>query len=485
MRQLHPFQRRVLHYIQQEQLAARGDVILVAVSGGPDSVALLHVLAALEESCGISRLAILHFDHQLRGPASTADKTFVEALAATFGLPVHASSADVHSYRREHRMSLEMAARACRHRFFREALTRFGANAIALGHNANDQAEEVLLRLLRGTGPPGMAGMLPKTADHLIRPLLGVTRSEILTYLEDQQLAFREDATNLDPAHQRNVIRHKILPLLEHHFHPRVVEVLCRHTQLAKAEESFWNELSATRWQVLCVSETPSRVVLDAERLLAAHPALQRRLLRLALDRLQGHRQGIQCTHLEALRRLLVRHGPGRSLHLPRSLQATLDGPLLILSAQPPEASHTAVPALMPLMEGPGTYQFPPLRLSLTIQDRPNPPEPPALPHAGGAIFLDADKIRWPLFLRFWKKGDRFQPLGLGGTKKLQDFFVDLKIPRRARGRVPLLCDQEKICWVVNYRLDDRVKLAPQTRRVLIISKTDLDWRPSEKGNYK
>ena len=474
MKQVHPFQQRVLQYIQQEQLVGRADAILVAVSGGPDSVALLHVLGALQECCGISRLTILHFDHQLRGAASTADKAFVETLATAFGLPFHAASADVRSYHHQHHISLEMAARKCRHRFFKDALTDFGANAIALGHTANDQAEEVMLRLLRGTGPAGMAGMLPKTADHLIRPLLGVTRREILAYLQDQQLSFREDTSNLNRTHQRNAIRHGILPLLEKHFHPRVVEVLCRHTQLAKTEESFWTELSANQWQTLCASETSSVIALDCQRLLARHPALQRRLLRLAIERLQGHLQGVYRGHIEALCQLLAHCTSGRAIQLPRGLQATVEGRFLILSTRPQEAPRTTTQAFKPLMDGPGIYQFPSLVLSLTIQDRPDILDTAALPDPGHTILLDADRIKWPLFLRSWEKGDRFCPLGLGGTKKLQDFFVDLKIPRRERSRVPLLCDQEKICWVVGYRLDDRVKLTPQTRRPLVISKTDL-----------
>lgn len=477
MTQLHPFQRGVLRTIQQEHLLEGTDSILVAVSGGPDSVALLHLLVTLREPCGITRLAILHFDHQLRGAASTADQAFVESLAKAFGLPFHTATADVHAYRQQHRISLEMAARFCRHRFFREALTRLGAGAIAMGHTANDQAEEILLRLCRGTGPSGMAGMLPKTADHLIRPLLGVSRREILAYLRDHQLDFREDASNFDPTHQRNIIRHEILPFLEKHFHPRLIEVLGRHTRLTQREESFWRELSANQWQALCASETPSRIALDRQRLLDQHPALLRRLLRLAIERLQGNLQAITCGHLEALCRLLAHSTPGRSLQFPRGLRATLEGPLLILSNQAEETPCTATQTFEPFMDGPGTYQFPSLGLCLTIQEQPGPPD---TPDSGHTIRLDADTIEWPLFLRTWEKGDRFHPLGLGGSKKLQDFFVDLKIPRRERHRVTLLCDQEKICWVMDYRLDNRVKITPQTRRLLVIKKTDLSRHPSE-----
>jgi tRNA(Ile)-lysidine synthase len=157
MKQLHPFARRVHHYIAQEQLIAPRDSILAAVSGGPDSVALLHVLVSLQELCGFTRITVLHFDHQLRADASAGDRDFVEALASALGLPFYTATEDVLSYRRRHHLSVEMAARECRHRFFRRAQTQLEAETIALGHTANDQAEELLLRLFRGTGPSGMA----------------------------------------------------------------------------------------------------------------------------------------------------------------------------------------------------------------------------------------------------------------------------------------------------------------------------------------
>ena len=472
MKRVHPFQRRVLQYIHQEQLIAGTDSILVAVSGGPDSVALLHVLVALQEFCGISQLAVLHFDHQLRGAASAADKVFVETLAATFGIPFHAASADVHSHRRQHRISLEMAARVCRQTFFREALIQFGANAVALGHTANDQAEEVLLRLFRGTGPAGMAGMLPKTADNLIRPLLCVTRKEILAYLGDQQLTFHEDSSNLDPAHQRNAIRHGLFPLLEKHFHPRVVEVLCRHTRLANEEEALWGELLANQWQALCVTETASRTTLDGQRLRHLHPALQRRLLRLAIQRLQGNLQGIYGRHLEALCKLVAHGTPHRSIQLPRGLRAMIEGEFLVLSAETRESPPPAGPEFTLTMNRPGHYRFSSFALSLIIRDPPGAADTRPFPNARHIAWLDADRIKWPLYLRSWQEGDRFCPLGLGGTKKLQDFFVDVKVPLGERRRVLLLCDQEKICWVLDYRLDDRVKVTPQTRQILTIEKS-------------
>ena len=473
MTPVHPFARRVLSYLHQQQLIAKRDSILVAVSGGPDSVALLHVLVSLREACGIRQIAVLHFDHQLRGGESTADRSFVMALAATLGLQVHTGSEDVRSYHRHRRISLEMAARACRQRFFEDALSRLEANGIALGHTANDQAEEILLRLFRGTGPSGMAGMRPRTTGGLIRPLLFATRKEILTYLHDQKLSFREDESNRDPAHQRNAVRHSLFPLLGKHFHPRVVEVLCRHARLAADEESYWRELLAPHWSAVCIAEAPSRIILSGRALLELHHALQKRLLRLAIERLRESLQGIYAAHIEALWKLLASGTPGRSIQLPDGLWAFLEENFLVLSREPQEPLPVILPDFRQTINGPGRYHFPPFELGLSLEHVSASTAATSFPDDPGTVWVDAGKLKWPLFLRFWKNGDRFHPLGLGGSKKLQDFFVDSRVPRRERGRVPLLCDQEKICWVVGYRLDDRVKVTPQTQQILIIEHCD------------
>ena len=474
MKRFHPFLRRVRHYLQREQLIVRNDSVLVAVSGGPDSVVLLHVLVCLREFCGISRIAVLHFDHQLRGDASAADRDFVKALAETFGLAFHAASEDVRAYQLRHRLSLEMAARACRHRFFREALSRFEANAIALGHTANDQAEEILLRLLRGTGPSGMAGMRSRTTGGLIRPLLFATRKDITAYLEDQQLSFREDVSNRDQAHQRNALRHSIFPVLESAFHPGVVEVLCRHTRLAAEEESCWQDLLATHWATVCTAESPSRIVLSRRDLLALHPALQKRLLRSAIERLQGNLQGVYAAPIEALCRMLAGRAPDRSISLPGGLWVLFEGGFLIFSREFQESIPPVGEDFILTMNGPGRYRYPSFGVSLGLEVIPSTEGAGPFPDGRDTAWLDAGRIKWPLFLRFWKHGDRFYPLKLGGSKKLQDFFVDSRVPARVRRRVPILCDQEKICWVVGYRLDDRVKVTPQTERILAIERSDL-----------
>jgi tRNA(Ile)-lysidine synthase len=462
----HQLQQQVLDHIRTHAIIREGDHVLVAVSGGPDSLALFHVLHALSSLLNIGQLSMIHLDHQLRGDASAKDARYVQDLAAQFGVPIITRSQDVPSYRREHRVSLEMAARACRRRFFFDVLRELGAQKVAVGHTATDQAEELLLRLFRGTGPSGLTGMKVSTPAGIIRPLLCVSREQILEYLSDQNLTFCVDSSNLELSCQRNILRHQLFPLLREHFHPRVVQTLCRCAELARDEESCWDAQIQGHWSSVCLEEKEDRLCLAASRLTELPAALQRRLLRFALERFCGHLQRIYAVHVEALRKLIFAGSSRKELHLPNRLRVIRSGEALVIGRR--------VPATLPLVErtveSPGTHVFADLWLHLQQEERsaPGAVDFRALSTLPQRVWLDADRLQWPLIVRSWRPGDRFQPMGLEGSKKLQDFFTDAKIPREQRCRIPLLCDQEKICWVMGLRLDDRVKITAETRRVLI-----------------
>lgn len=459
----------MLEFSARHGLISAGDHVLTAVSGGPDSTALVCLLDHLRGPLAIGRITIVHFNHGLRGAESDADSAFVRSLGERLHLPVVCGEEDVRRHRRGRTISLEMAARARRHRFFQEALARCSAQKIALGHTANDQAEEVLLRLIRGSGPSGLEGMRAAGERNLVRPLLFATRQEILAYLQDLNMPFREDSSNLEPVCQRNVLRLHVFPLLEEHFHPRVVGTLFRHTRLVAEEEDWWSGRMDDLWPEVCLSETEGCIDLDREALAGLHPALLRRVLRRAVERFRGHLMGISTAHILALCRLAAGEESGRSVHLPGGLRATTEG-LRILLRLASDASVQPPPALEELVvPSPGRYDY----AGLKVDIRAEPPPPPggdAIPASTpGTARMDAAKILWPMVLRPWKPGDRFQPLGLPGTKKLQDFFTDSKIPRAERHLVPILCDREKICWVVGRRLDDRVKVTSQTKEIIVV----------------
>jgi len=408
----------------------------------------------------------LHLDHQLRGEASAKDARYAQDLAAQFAIPIISRSQDVPSYQREHRVSLEMAARACRRQFFLETLRELGAQKVAVGHTADDQGEELLLRLFRGTGPSGLTGMKVSTPEGIIRPLLCVSREQVLEYLNDQNLTFRTDSSNQDLFCQRNILRHQLFPLLRERFHPRVVQTLCRCAELARDEENYWDAQIQSNWPRVCLEEKEDRLCLAAPRLAELPAALQRRLLRFALERFCGHLQRIYAVHVEALRGLILSDSSRKELHLPNRVRVIRSGDALVLSRGAPAAN----PLEERTVDSPGTHVFADFSLHLREEERSafGAADFRALSTLPRQVWLDADRLQWPLIVRSWRPGDRFQPMGLKGSKKLQDFFTDAKIPKEQRCRIPLLCDQEKICWVMGCRLDDRVKITARTKRVLI-----------------
>jgi tRNA(Ile)-lysidine synthase len=453
-------------------LITAGDHVLVAVSGGPDSVVLLHVLRALQAVLEVGQLTTVHLDHQLRGEESRQDAQFVRDLAARWELPCRCESVSVEGYRKDKGLSLEMAARECRQRFFGEALRDLGANSVALGHHADDQAEELLLRLLRGSGPGGLAGMPPRSPAGLIRPLLFATRQEILNYAHRHDLAYRQDSSNLTAFCQRNALRLEILPLLRNNLQPRLTKVLGRYANLVRDEEEAWKEILEGFWPKVVAEEEENRVSLEIAAMNRLPVAIRRRLLRRSLAAVRGHLQRIQEVHIEALLLLLKPAAHGKQIHLPGGLRGQRNAARLVIQA----GDFEAAPPLTPTsVAQPGTYTIPGLDLELTCRFLASDQVSTfsaAWPRTPECAWMDADQVSWPLMVRCWLPGDRFQPLGLGGTMKLQDFFTNARISRQQRWKIPILCDQQKICWVMGWRLDDRVKITRQTHRII-----EIRWR--------
>ncbi|MFZ2444986.1 MAG: tRNA lysidine(34) synthetase TilS [Syntrophobacteraceae bacterium] len=451
---------RAAGYIREHGLAAGGDHILAAVSGGPDSVALLDILIHLKDDIGIDRITVVHFDHGLRGEESEADAEFVRKLAQGAGLDFHSGSGDVRAFARSGKISIEMAARACRHAFFRKTAEMLGARKIALGHTANDQAEEVLLRLLRGAGPGGLKAMLPATAGGIIRPLLFAAREEIIEHLRARGLAWRFDSSNSEPFCRRNALRLRVFPVLKETFHPEVARTIARFADLARDEDSWWDIQVNEAWG-RCAELSGSGAALDLDAVRKLHPALLRRLLRFALEKVRGDLSGIQAVHLGPLFAMVFREMPGKSVRLPGQIEAVRRAGKLLLRIRDAGASSRGEGRMLEVA-GPGSYEFGAFVLEINAAAADERADrAPCGPHE---VFMDADRVKWPLHIRSWKPGDRFRPLGMKGSKKLQDFFTDSKVPREERWQIPILCDREKILWVAGLRMDDRAGAGPGTR---------------------
>ncbi len=464
-----PLAKRVLVSVRRKGLIPPGGRVLVAVSGGGDSVALLHLLAELAELDAVTLAGVAHLNHRLRPAASDEDERFCRDLATRFGLPVVVESVDVAEMARLDRISVEHAGHRARHRFFARAAERLGACRVALGHTIDDQAETYLLRLLRGAGAAGFSAIRPRLG-LVVRPLLRVSRAELRAYLASKQASFREDASNLDRCVPRNRIRHDLIPSLRA-YSPRVVEVLAREAEIARADEE-WLACAANKQGASLVQSTRGGVEVDAAGLAALHPALGRRVARDALVRVSGCAVGFD--HIERFRRL-AEEAPTR-VDFPRCRAERQEGVIRLtaragrgaVARVEPFAYRLAVPGEVSVPEagvtisaelaGPGLFR--PLTVSRPQTTGKQAPEQMVAVAAAG-----------PFAVRSWQPGDRFRPLGLEGhRKKLQDLFVDRKVSRAERARIPLVLDsRDRIVWVVGLGVGDDFRVTRSAASVLVL----------------
>ncbi|MBU1879453.1 MAG: tRNA lysidine(34) synthetase TilS, partial [Chloroflexi bacterium] len=483
-----------------------GDTLVVAVSGGPDSVCLLHVLRELCAAYGL-HLHVAHLNHQLRGAASDEDAVFVARLAAEWGIPATVSAYDVPAYQQAHGLSMEAAAREVRHVFLAGVAAATGAAGVALGHTASDQVETVVIHWLRGAGPAGLRGMLPdqtmripplvppivgqddtRRVSHvrLIRPLLAVTRAEVQTYCAVHHLPFRDDVSNLDETILRNRVRRQLLPVLRD-YNPGLDDTIRRSaTAMAEVSRFLQDQVNAT-WPAIVRDERPGAIAFDRPTWQSLDPVIQRGLVREAVSRLLwGAPLDLGWDHAEAVLNLAARSHVGAETHLLHDLVAVLDHDALVLGhpdalAVPPDGLCLTVDRLA--LHVPGCTRLPATTWSLEITCLQGPvPALDALdpPPSAYCVYLDADRAGADLALRRRRAGDRLRPLGLGGTRKLKDVLIDAHVPRRWRDGVPLLVDAaDRILWVVGHQIAEDVRISPQTQRVIRLHITNEPNRPN------
>lgn len=459
-------EQRVISFIREHDLARGGEKLVVGVSGGADSVCLLHILSQWQEELGIS-LHVAHLNHRLRGAESEADAEYVSSLARRLSLSVTVESCDVEAHRRKRRCSLEEAAREVRYGFLAWAAKETGAKRVATGHTRDDHVETILMHLIRGTGLTGLRGLQPRSEMameagerlEIVRPLLVATRQETTSYCREHQLVPRSDSSNLSLSPFRNRIRLELLPLLRR-YNPNFDEALWRLAEIAGDELSFTEGQARQVWDS-AVRQEGEVVYLDRDRMVALPRALQRQLVRLAMSCLLGGLKDVSAEHIEAVLGLLTKPA-GKILNLSRGVIAAADYGRLILK------SGTAPSCPLPSLGGeyelsvPGETILPGWRVVVDITQESTEVRDNSL-----VAHFDLSKVGKKLLVRGRQPGDKFQPSGMKEPKKLQDFMVDAKIPRSWRERVPLVCSPGQILWVVGWRIDDRAKVTEATKEVL------------------
>lgn len=448
---------KVLEYCDNHGLLQPGMHVLVACSGGPDSLALLDILLQLR---AMRRLTITaaHFEHGIRGQDSRDDAAFVQRFCQERGIVCLTGADDVPAFARERGLSLELAARTLRYRFLWQACDEAGADVLATAHHADDQAETVLMRILRGTGPDGLAAMRPKRGRQ-IRPLLGTSRADIEAYCRMRQLTPRHDVTNDLPDCTRNRLRLLVLPYLRAHANPEVSRALCQLAELAADEDDYLEAELAASWpQLKPPGEENALLLASLEKL---HPAMRRRALRRFFREVSGTVKDLGFPHVQALERLAAGGRTGSSLALPGRWQAYVSYGRLCLRKQAERAActgpHQAVPVTIP-----GETHFGPWVLSASLLDE--------LPFRTGPMefYLDAGALAdGPLFLRTRRPGDIMSLPA--GHKKLKDVWIDDKIPREARDSIPLLASGREVLWVIGHRRGSRYPVAEDTGKILYV----------------
>jgi tRNA(Ile)-lysidine synthase len=448
---------RVDRTIRDQQLFSPGDTIVVALSGGADSTALLDVLAG--DTVYSPRLIAAHLNHCLRGRESDDDEEFACTLASRYGIPFESRRVDVKEFAEKERLNLEDAGRRVRLAFFHELSDKWQASAIALAHHADDQAETVLMRLLRGAGANGLSGMSYKNGQGIIRPLLDATRPEIEAYLSERGIGYRDDSSNRDTVFQRNRIRHELLPLLEQ-YNPAVRNRLTATAYLLSEEDDLLSRLAKEAAARSCTVGQDA-LTCDIACLKELHPALLRRVLRYVLESLAGNLDHFNHCHVMSLERMIVSVRPNARLSLPQGITAFREyGALLVRRDRVPEIPGVETVTI----SGVGTSTLPG-GASLRLENSAFPPDFASL--TPDTAFFDLDKTPFPWQIRTFRPGDRIAPLGMTGTKKVKSLFIDQKIPVSLRSRIPLVFCNDTLIWVCGLRISSRAGLDNGSSRIV------------------
>ena len=447
------------------ELIAPGDKVLVAVSGGADSLALLYLLEQFSKELGYD-LFVAHLNHLARGKESDEDASFVEKEANKFSLPVFIDKIDVE--KSGLKSSFQESARILRYQFLEDVLMSIKGNKIALGHTADDRIETVLMNLLRGTGLRGLAG-IPEARGHVIRPLLRCNRFELEQFLDERNLTYRTDSSNNETKYLRNKIRHEVIPYLRT-FNRDISGNLLGLAEIARGEEQWMSEKTRELYAQL-VTTRNGDLCFEGGEFEKQPVAMKRRLIRETFYRLSGSLREITALHVRQVLDLFAHAQVGRLLKLPGGVQVICDyGAVRFFVAEDSVTESSGPPQIDKKnrrLAIPGVTSIAQLDIQLHAQFV-EPPLPELIDHK--QAYLDFAKTGENIQIRFFQPGDRFVPLGMQGHKKVKSYFIDQKIPRNKRPFIPILINgDDDIIWIYGERISDRFRVAENTKKVLFI----------------
>ena len=455
-------EKKVLDAITEYKLIEENDHIVVGVSGGPDSMALLYCLLEARKTIPFS-IHIAHVNHGVRGEEARSDQLFVERISKELGLPYYTINVNMIEYGKERGITAEEAGRELRYGFFRDILERHGRGKIAVAHNMNDQAETLLMRIMRGTGPDGLKGMDYKS-DDIIRPILGIDRKEIEDYIRQKGIETVLDKTNLQPIYSRNKVRLELIPYIEENFNPNIVTTLWRMSRIFSLDLNFLEEHTKIKFKNMLKSHDKNSIILHGDKFLVEDRSIQQRIIRNAILELNKSLQGISEGQIAGAVNLVNNLETGKEFHLSNDiiLRINYDEIIIEKSREREKIAYSYdidVPGSIILENG---YC---LETKIFTKDNDF-----VMEKTKNVKYFDYDKVEGNIRIRNRRDGDRFIPFGMKGSKKLKDYFIDEKVPRDLRDRIPLVVDNENIMWVVGYRISELYKITQDTKRILSIS---------------
>ncbi len=452
--------------INRYNLINKGEGVVVGVSGGPDSLCLLHLLWRIKREYDL-RIYVVHLNHQFRGEDADKDAQYVKEFCDGLGIKSYIYSIDIDSYAKDNGITFEEAGRKWRYKLFDDVAKKTNSSKIAVAQNLNDQAETVLMRLMRGSGVEGLAAIDYIRDGRIIRPILDISRNDIENYCKEFDLKPRLDKTNLETIYTRNKIRLELIPYIEKNFNPNIIETLSRSSNIFREDSDFLNKRAQEVFEKISKIDRYN-ISIDINEFNKEHIALKRRIIRLAIEKIRGNLKDIGMVHIENIIKLCQGGKVGSKIDIIGDIIIKLGYNTIDFQDKKSENKRKVEDFQYPIQLNEKNY----------IEDIDGLIEVSIISKEDidynnkdkCTIYIDKNKVKGNLYIRNRRNGDKFSPIGMKGNKKLKDFFIDLKVPRELRNKIPILCDDYNIIWIVGYRMSGLYKIDNNTEEVYQIT---------------
>ena len=456
---------KVREYILENELIDKGDHILVALSGGPDSVCLLHILARLRSEFNL-RLGAIHINHLLRGEEAIEDENYTKELCRFLDVENYVERIDIATIAAKEGQSIELAGREERYKAFNKVKEKFSYNKIAVAHNSNDQAETILMRLMRGSGLEGLTGIKAKREDGIIRPILCLNRNQIEAYCDEYKLEPRIDKSNYEKIYNRNKVRLDILPYMKENFNEDIIDTLNRMSLLLQKDNEYLEEVAAMAYKKYCKEEN-DKIIVSRELFENEKEAITTRILKRSFKNISNSYKNFEMKHIVDIIEL-SKLGTNKELHLTNGIVVqNIYGDIIFKQRKNKEDNIKLNEVYIKKEDFFNKIEFSKYEIELQIISKKNNIE---FSNNDLIKFFDYDKIEEGIIIRNRKDGDKMVPIGMKGTKKLKDIFINSKIPKEIRDIIPIVCFDEKIAWVVGVKVSEQFKVTSNTKQILKIT---------------